>query len=55
MNAVEIEEAVSALAEAPCDADKFPFGFLVAFGNKEATIKRLRTDNTNDSNVGDVL
>ena len=39
MNAVEIEEAVSALAEAPFDADDFPFSFLAAFGNKDATGK----------------
>jgi hypothetical protein len=39
MNAVEIEEAVSALAERPFDAAEFPFLFLEAFGNKEATIK----------------
>lgn len=55
MNAVEIEEAVSALAEAPFDANEFPFSFLAAFGNKEATIKRLRTGNTNKSDVGGVL
>tara|TARA_R110002049_G_scaffold140727_2_gene301972 strand:- start:7577 stop:10309 length:2733 start_codon:yes stop_codon:yes gene_type:complete len=55
MNAVEIEEAVSALAEAPFDANEFPFSFLSAFGNKEATIKRLRTGNTNKSDVGGVL
>jgi hypothetical protein len=42
MNAVEIEEAVSALAEHPFDAEDFPFTFLAAFGNKDATIKRLR-------------
>ena len=42
MNAVEIEEAVSALAERPFDAEEFPFAFLEAFGNKETTIKRLR-------------
>jgi hypothetical protein len=42
MNAVEIEEAVSALAERPFDAGEFPFQFLEAFGNKETTIKRLR-------------
>ncbi|MFT3968303.1 MAG: hypothetical protein QM690_20725 [Sphingobium sp.] len=42
MNAVEIEEAVSALAERPFDAAEFPFQFLEAFGNKETTIKRLR-------------
>lgn len=35
MNAVEIEEAVSALAERPFDAEEFPFAFLQAFGNKE--------------------
>ena len=39
MNAVEIEEAVSHLAEAPFDAEEFPFAFLLAFGNKETTIK----------------
>jgi hypothetical protein len=39
MNAVEIEEAVSALAEQPFDA-QFPFAFLTAFGNKETTVKR---------------
>src|SRR3546814_11178031 len=42
MNAVEIEEAVSALAERPFDSAEFPFQFLEAFGNKETTIKRLR-------------
>ncbi len=55
MNAVEIEEAVSALAEAPFDADEFAFSFLAAFGNKEATVKRLRSGNTNKSDVGGVL
>mgnify|MGYP007047030093 FL=1 len=38
MNAVEIEEAVSKLAEAAFDAAEFPFAFLEAFGNKPATI-----------------
>ena len=42
MNAIEIEEAVSNLAEAPFDAVEFPFAFLEAFGNKETTLKRLR-------------
>jgi hypothetical protein len=35
MNAVEIEEAVSKLAEAPFDPAAFPYAFLEAFGNKE--------------------
>ena len=51
MNAVEIEEAVSALAEAPFDAEEFPFQFLAAFGNKATTIKRLRSGSTNKSDV----
>jgi hypothetical protein len=56
MNAVEIEEAVSKLAEAPFDAAKFPYAFLEAFGNKATTIKRLRSGNTNKSDVpGGVL
>jgi len=41
MNAVEIEEAVSKLAEAAFDAAEFPFAFLEAFGNKPATIRQL--------------
>jgi hypothetical protein len=34
MNAVEIEGAISQLAEAPFDPEEFPFAFLEAFGNK---------------------
>ena len=56
MNAVEIEEAVSRLAEAPFDADAFPFAFLEAFGNKETTLKRLRSGTSNQSDIpGGVL
>ena len=51
MNAVEIEEAVSALAERPFDAAEFPFAFLEAFGNKATTIKRLRTGASNRSDI----
>ena len=43
MNAVEIEEAVSQLAEQPFDAVSFPFAFLEAFGNKPTTIQRLKS------------
>lgn len=55
MNAVEIEEAISALAEQTFDAAEFPFAFLQAFGNKETTIKRLRSGATNKSDLGGVL
>lgn len=56
MNAVEIEEAVSKLAEAPFDPEAFPFAFLEAFGNKETTLKRLKSRNTNQSDLpGGVL
>ena len=55
MNAVEIEEAISALAERPFEAGEFPFAFLRAFGNKETTIKRLRSGASNSSNLGGVL
>ena len=43
MNAVEIEQAISELAEKPFDRQEFPFQFLEAFGNKDTTLKRLRT------------
>lgn len=56
MNAVEIESAVSDLATQPFDAAEFPYAFLAAFGNKETTLKRLRTGNNNSSDVpGGVL
>jgi hypothetical protein len=56
MNAVEIEEAVSRLAEAPFDPEAFPYAFLEAFGNKETTLKRLKSGNTNQSDLpGGVL
>lgn len=55
MNAVEIEEAISRLAEQPFDAAGFPYAFLEAFGNKATTIKRLR-NGTNKSDIeGGVL
>ena len=55
MNAVEIEEAISELAEQPFDAEAFPFAFLEAFGNKKATIDRLKSGATNKSDLGGVL
>lgn len=55
MNAVEIEEAISALAEETFDPREFPFAFLEAFGNKETTLKRLRKGESNKSDLGGVL
>ncbi|WP_333824953.1 class I SAM-dependent DNA methyltransferase [Pinisolibacter sp.] len=55
MNAVEIEEAISALAEQPFDAEEFPYAFLEAFGNKETTLRRLRKGESNKSDLGGVL
>ena len=55
MNAVEIEEAISDLAREPFDPVEFPFTFLEAFGNKATTIKRLRADAANNSDIGGVL
>ena len=56
MNAVEIEQAISELAEQPFDALEFPFAFLAAFGNKDTTLKRLRSGNNNLSDVsGDAI
>ncbi|WP_312525372.1 DNA methyltransferase [Comamonas sp.] len=56
MNAVEIEQAISELALKPFDATEFPYAFLAALGNKDTTLKRLRTGNNNASDVaGGVL
>ncbi len=53
MNAVEIEEAVSRLAELPFDAKTFPFAFLEAFGNKPTTLKKLQST-SGSSNQSDL-
>lgn len=55
MNAVEIEEAVSALAVAPFERSEFPYLFLAAFGNKETTIQRLRSGSSNTSDVAGAI
>ncbi|MAZ91992.1 MAG: lactate dehydrogenase [Maricaulis sp.] len=55
MNAVEIEEAISELAEQPFEPQEFPFAFLEAFGNKATTIKKLRSGASNKSDQGGVL
>lgn len=55
MNAVEIEAAISDLAQQPFDPAEFPYAFLEAFGNKATTIKRLRLGASNRSDLGGVL
>ena len=55
MNAVEIEEAVSRLAEQAFDPEVFPYAFLEAFGNKPTTIQRLKSGNSNQSDLGGAL
>lgn len=56
MNAVEIEEAISELADADFDSSVFPYAFLEAFGHKPTTITRLKNGAMNKSDiVGAVL
>jgi hypothetical protein len=55
LNAVEIEEAISQLADQSFDPENFPYSFLETFGNKETTIKRLRAGVSNKSDLGGVL
>ena len=51
MNAVEIEEAISASVEQPFNQAESPFGFLEAFGNKEATLDKLKKGASNKSDI----
>lgn len=51
MNAVEIEEAITELAQQPFDAASFPYAYLEAFGNKATTIKRLKSGSSNGSDI----
>ncbi len=55
MNAIEIEQAITDLAAQPFDRLAFPYAFLEAFGNKATTLQRLRSGNTNKSDLGGVL
>lgn len=54
MNAVEIEEAVSKLVEEPFDPAEFSYAFLEAFGNKTATLQRLRSVGKTSTNKTDL-
>jgi hypothetical protein len=56
MNAVEIEQALSDLAEQKFVGAEFPYEFLAAFGNKATTLQRLRKGDSNASDLpGGVL
>lgn len=56
MNAVEIEQAITDLAEQDFDSENFPYAFLEAFGNKSTTIKKLKSGSSNASDIkGGVL
>lgn len=51
MNAVEIEEAISALALEEFNPAEFTYLFLEAFGNKTATINKLKSGASNKSDI----
>lgn len=55
MNAVEIEQAITGLAEQQFNPAEFAYAFLEAFGNKVTTIKRLRVGASNKSDLSGVL
>ena len=51
MKTTEIADAVQELTEKPFAPDDFAYDFLRAFGADDVTIKRLRTGNSNKSDV----
>lgn len=55
MTPTEMAEAVEELFSTPFDPAEFPYAFLLAFGNKETTIKKLRSGASNSSDIGGVL
>jgi len=55
VNAVEIEQAISELADQPYDAAEFPFAFLECFDNSDARSKKLRKGTSNKSDIDGVL
>ena len=55
MNAVEIEQAITELADQPFDPMQFPYAFLECFDNSPARAKKLRKGSTNKSDIGGVL
>ncbi len=55
MNAVEIEQTITDLAEQPFDPAEFPISFLEADDNRATTPKRLSTGTAKKSHLGCVL
>jgi hypothetical protein len=55
MNAVEIEQAISDLADKPYDAEEFPYAFLECFDNSAARSTKLRKGTSNKSDMDGVL
>lgn len=55
MNAVEIEEEISKLAEQPFDPAEFPYAFLEAFGNKPTVIKKIRSGHANKTDISGAI
>ncbi len=51
MNPVEIEEAVSELADQTFDRQEFAYSFFKAFGNKKTTIDRVRKNKSYHSEI----
>ena len=55
MNAVEIEKALLKLATLPFDKETFIYDFLECFGNISTTLTRLKTGDTNKTDVPDAV
>ena len=55
MNAVEIEKALLHLATLPFDKETFIYDFLECFGNISTTLTRLKTGDTNKTDVPDAV
>ncbi|WP_341223954.1 class I SAM-dependent DNA methyltransferase [Loktanella salsilacus] len=55
MNAVEIEQAISELADQSYDAAEFPFAFLECFDNSAARSTKLRNGTSNKTDMNGVL
>jgi hypothetical protein len=55
MNAAEIQSAVTELVAGAFDPGEFPYAFLRTFGTRDTTLLRLRSGESNKSDLGGVL